>query len=59
MNNNFNRRRNGTGTVVFLGKGRYKPYAPRLLVGKDESGKPIYFDIFLLGFYGQAYPVVP
>lgn len=45
MNNNFNRRRNGTGTVVFLGKGRYKPYAPRLLVGKDESGKPIYFDI--------------
>ncbi len=45
MNNNFNRRRNGTGTVVFLGKGRYKPYAPRLLVGKDEAGKPIYFDI--------------
>ena len=45
MNNNFNRRRNGTGTVVFLGKGRYKPYAPRLLIGKDESGKPIYFDI--------------
>jgi len=45
VNNNFNRRRNGTGTVVFLGKGRYKPYAPRLLVGKDESGKPIYFDI--------------
>nr|DAM85415.1 MAG TPA: Integrase [Caudoviricetes sp.] len=45
VNNNFNRRRNGTGTVVFLGKGRYKPYAPRLLVGKDEAGKPIYFDI--------------
>jgi len=45
VNNNFNRRRNGTGTVVFLGKGRYKPYAPRLLIGKDESGKPIYFDI--------------
>lgn len=45
MNNNFNRRRNGTGTVVFLGKGRYKPYAPRLLIGKDEFGKPIYFDI--------------
>lgn len=45
MNNNFNRRRNGTGTVVFLGMGRYKPYAPRLLIGKDESGKPIYFDI--------------
>ena len=39
MNNNFNRRRNGTGTVVFLGKGRYKPYAPRLLVGKDKSRK--------------------
>ena len=30
----FSRRRNGTGTVVFLGKGRYKPYAARLLVGK-------------------------
>lgn len=45
MNNNFNRRRNGTGTVVFLGKGRYKPYASRLLIGKTENGSPIYFDI--------------
>lgn len=41
----FSRRRNGTGTVVFLGKGRYKPYAARLLVGKDTNGKPIYHDI--------------
>ena len=41
----FSRRRNGTGIVVFLGKGRYKPYAARLLVGKDKNGKPIYHDI--------------
>lgn len=45
MNNNFNRRRNGTGTVVFLGDGRYKPYAPRLLIGKNEKGTPLYHDI--------------
>lgn len=43
--NKFNRRPNGAGTVVFLGKGRYKPYAARLLLGKDIDGKPIYFDI--------------
>ena len=43
--NKFNRRRNGTGTVVFLGKGRYKPYASRLLIGKNEKGKPMYLDI--------------
>lgn len=39
------RRKNGTGTVAFLGKGRYKPYAARLLVGRDFEGKPIYYDI--------------
>ena len=39
------KRRNGTGSVVFLGKGRYKPYAARLVVGKDIEGKPIYLDI--------------
>ncbi len=39
------KRANGTGTVVFLGKGRYKPYAARIVVGKDEFGKPIYYDI--------------
>lgn len=45
MNNNFKKRKNGTGTVVFLGKGRYKPFAARILIGKDIGGKPIYLDI--------------
>ena len=35
------KRRNGTGSVVYLGKGRYKPYAARLVVGRDIKGKPI------------------
>lgn len=39
------KRRNGTGSVVYLGKGRYKPYAARLVVGRDVEGKPIYLDI--------------
>ena len=39
------KRRNGTGSVVYLGKGRYKPYASRLVVGRDIEGKPIYLDI--------------
>lgn len=39
------KRRNGTGSVVYLGKGRYKPYAARLVVGRDIEGKPIYLDI--------------
>lgn len=39
------KRRNGTGSVVYLGKGRYKPYAARLVVGRDIKGKPIYLDI--------------
>ena len=39
------RRKNGTGTVVFLGKGRYHPYAARILIGKDLYGKPLYYDI--------------
>lgn len=39
------KRANGTGTVVFLGKGRQKPYAARILIGKDLNGKPLYYDI--------------
>ena len=39
------KRKNGTGSVVYLGKGRYKPYAARLVVGRDASGRPIYLDI--------------
>lgn len=39
------KRANGKGTVVFLGKGRYKPWAARILIGKDFEGKPIYYDI--------------
>lgn len=39
------KRANGTGTVVFLGDGRQKPYAARLLIGKDIYGKPLYYDI--------------
>ena len=41
----FNRRKNGFGTAAFLGKGRYKPWAARILIGKDEKGTPIYYDI--------------
>lgn len=39
------RRRNGKGTVAFLGKNRNKPYAARILIGKDIEGKPLYYDI--------------
>ena len=39
------KRANGTGTVAFLGKGRQKPYAARILIGKDLYGKPLYYDI--------------
>ncbi len=39
------KRANGRGTAVFLGKGRYKPWAARILIGKDINGKPIYYDI--------------
>ena len=43
--NKFSRRKNGTGTAVFLGKGRYKPWAARILIGKDKNGRPITYDI--------------
>ncbi len=41
----FKKRKNGTGSVVYLGKGRYKPYAARIVIGKDENGVSIYHDI--------------
>lgn len=41
----FKKRKNGMGSVVYLGKGRYQPWAARLTVGKDISGIPIYYDI--------------
>ncbi len=42
---NLKRRSNGKGTVVYLGKGRYKPYSARILLGWDINGKPIVYDI--------------
>lgn len=39
------RRKNGKGTVVFLGANRNKPFAARIMIGKDISGKPLYYDI--------------
>jgi len=42
---NLGRRANGKGTAICLGKGRSKPWAARILIGKDINGKPIYFDI--------------
>lgn len=39
------KRKNGAGSAVYLGNNRYKPWASRLLVGKDIEGKPIYYDI--------------
>lgn len=39
------RRKNGKGTVVFLGNNRSKPFASRITIGKDIDGKPLYYDI--------------
>ena len=39
------RRKNGKGSAVYLGSGRYKPWVARILIGKDINGKNIYFDI--------------
>lgn len=39
------KRANGKGSAVFLGKGRYKPWAARIMVGKDIYGKAIYIDL--------------
>ena len=41
----FKKRKNGMGSVVYLGKGRYQPWAARITVGKDVDGLPIYYDI--------------
>lgn len=41
----FKKRKNGKGSVVYLGKGRYKPWAARIVIGKDIDGRPIYYDI--------------
>lgn len=41
----FKKRKNGMGSVVYLGKGRYQPWAARITVGKDMNGLPIYYDI--------------
>lgn len=42
---NFKKRSNGKGSVIFLGKGRRKPYVARIVIGKDVNGVPIYYDI--------------
>lgn len=39
------KRRNGRGSAVFLGNGRYSPWAARVTIGKDINGTPIYYDI--------------
>lgn len=39
------KRANGKGSAVFLGNNRSKPYASRIVVGKDIVGRPIYYDI--------------
>ena len=41
----FKKRKNGTGSAVYLGNGRYNPWAARILIGKDKDGRPIYYDI--------------
>ena len=39
------KRPNGKGSAVYLGDGRYKPYAARITVGKDIEGIAIKYDI--------------
>lgn len=41
----FKKRKNGMGSVVYLGRGRYQPWVARITVGKDINGTPIYYDI--------------
>ena len=36
------KRKNGTGSVVFLGKGRREPYCARITLGYNSNGYPIY-----------------
>ena len=39
------KRPNGKGSAVYLGDGRYRPYAARITVGKDIEGIAIKYDI--------------
>lgn len=39
------KRKNGKGTVAYLGSGRNNPYAARILIGKKANGISIYYDI--------------
>lgn len=39
------KRANGKGSAVYLGNGRYKPWAARILIGKTNKGKPVYYDL--------------
>ncbi len=41
----FDKRKNGTGSAVFLGEGRYMPWAARITVGKKIDGNPVTVDI--------------
>lgn len=45
MYKRIKKRKNGTGSVIFLGQGRYEPYAARITVGKKADGKPVTVDI--------------
>lgn len=39
------KRKNGTGSPIYLGNCRYEPWAARIVIGKDYKGTTIYFDI--------------
>ena len=42
---NFDKRKNGTGSAVFLGEGRYEPWVARITVGKKANGNPVTVDL--------------
>lgn len=39
------KRKNNTGSAIYLGDNRFNPWAARILIGKNIDGNPIYFDI--------------
>lgn len=39
------KRKNGRGTVAYLGSGRNNPYSARILIGRKNNGNSIYYDI--------------
>ncbi len=39
------KRKNYSGSAVYLGKGRNNPYAARITIGKDINGRILYYDI--------------